>query len=133
MGTVQFFDATDAVFTPLTEAMRGRPTPISPDELARTAVRVHHSGTDGGLQLFELKLAPGTPGATHAHVEDEIIVVVEGELHFGARVCTAGSSVLVPGGTLYGFEAGPEGCTFLNFRPRVDASYIPKDEFLRTR
>ena len=38
---------------------------------------------------------------------------------------------MVPGGTLYAFPAGPDGCTFLNFRPRADASYIRKSEFLR--
>jgi len=133
MGTVQFFDAAAAGFTALADAMRGRDTAIAKDELASTEVRVHHSGTEGGLQLFELRLAPGTKGATHAHVEDEIIVVVEGELRFGAHVCTEGSSVMVPGGTLYGFEAGPVGCRFLNFRPRVDMTYITKDEFLASR
>jgi uncharacterized cupin superfamily protein len=133
MGTVQFFDARVAGFTPLVDAMRGRSTAIGEEELANTEVRVHHSGDAGGLQLFELRLAPGTKGATHAHVEDEIIVVVEGELRFGAHVCTEGSSVMVPGGTLYGFEAGPDGCRFLNFRPRVDTTYITKDEFLASR
>jgi hypothetical protein len=38
---------------------------------------------------------------------------------------------MVPGRTLYAFTAGPDGCTFLNFRPRADSSYIPKSEFRR--
>jgi quercetin dioxygenase-like cupin family protein len=130
MGTVKFFDATEQPFVNLLEVFNGRETPIPAAELAATDVRVHHSETDG-LQLFELRLAPGTRGESHAHVEDEIIVVVEGELRFGAHTLGAGSSVMVPGGTLYGFEAGPDGCRFLNFRPRVDSSYIPRSEFTR--
>jgi quercetin dioxygenase-like cupin family protein len=130
MGTVKFFDVGEHQFTNLLDAFNGRETPIPEAELAATDVRVHHSEADG-LQLFELRLAPGTRGESHAHVEDEIIVVVEGELRFGARTLGAGSSVMVPGGTLYGFQAGPEGCTFLNFRPRVDSSYIPRSQFVR--
>jgi quercetin dioxygenase-like cupin family protein len=130
MGTVQFFDANEHQFTNLLEVFNGRETPIPAAELAATDVRVHHSETDG-LQLFELRLAPGTRGESHAHVENEIIVVVEGELRFGARTLGAGSSVMVPGGTLYSFVAGPDGCTFLNFRPRADSSYIPKSDFVR--
>ena len=130
MGTAQFFDASEQQFTNLLEVFNGRETPIPVAELAATDVRVHHSSTDG-LQLFELRLAPGTRGESHAHVEDEIIVVVEGELRFGARTLGVGSSVMVPGGTLYAFQAGADGCRFLNFRPRADGSYIPKAEFTR--
>lgn len=129
MGTPEFFDASTSSFTNLVDVFAGRETPIPAEELASTAVRVHHSAP-GGLQLFELRLEPGTRGESHAHVENEIIVVVEGELRFGARTLGAGSSVMVPGGTLYGFVAGPEGCTFLNFRPRVDSSYITRAEFV---
>lgn len=128
MAKVAFFDTGDHQFTPLVEVFSGRDTKVPGAELARTSVRVHHS-SEGGLQLFELRLEPGTQGESHAHVEDEIIVVVEGELRFGAHVLGAGSSVMVPGGTLYGFEAGADGCRFLNFRPRADGSYIPKAEF----
>ena len=128
METVRFFDATNQEFTPLVDVFSGRDTKIPEVELASTSVRVHHS-SEGGLQLFELQLDPGTRGESHAHVEDEIIVVVDGELRFGAHVLGVGSSVMVPGGTLYGFVAGPEGCRFLNFRPRADGSYIPRAEF----
>ena len=130
MGTPEFFDAASTPFTSLVDVFRDQESPIPTRELASTAVRVHHPGREG-LQLFELRLEPGTRGESHAHVEDEIIVVVEGELRFGARTLGAGSSVMVPGGTLYAFTAGPDGCTFLNFRPRADPSYIPKSEFLR--
>ena len=129
MGTPEFFDASNTSFTNLVDVFAGRETPIPRAELASTAVRVHHSAPDG-LQLFELRLEPGTRGESHAHVEDEIIVVVDGELRLGARTLGAGSSVMVPGGTLYAFVAGPDGCTFLNFRPRVDSSYITRAEFV---
>jgi quercetin dioxygenase-like cupin family protein len=130
MGTPEFFDAASTPFTSLVDVFRDQESPIPTIELASTAVRVHHPGREG-LQLFELRLDPGTRGESHAHVEDEIIVVVDGELRFGARTLGAGSSVMVPGGTLYAFVAGPDGCTFLNVRPRADSSYIPRAEFAR--
>jgi quercetin dioxygenase-like cupin family protein len=135
VGTPEFFDAASTPFTSLVDVFRDQESPIPTSELASTAVRVHHHGGPGhgreGLQLFELRLDPGTRGESHAHVEDEIIVVLEGQLRFGARTLDPGSSVMVPGGTLYAFVAGPDGCTFLNFRPRADSSYIPKSEFVR--
>jgi len=35
--------------------------------------------------------------------------------------------------TLYGFQAGPEGLTFLNFRPTKNPGTLRRDEFLAKR
>jgi quercetin dioxygenase-like cupin family protein len=113
---------------------------VIPDTLAdkfgegdlRLQVRAYHPGGPDALQLMEITVAPNDGPNAHAHEEDEIMFVLEGELHFGAHVVTAGSSVHIPRRTLYSFRAGPDGCRFVNVRARADDSYITKDE-LRTQ
>ena len=63
MGTPEFFDAASTPFTSLVDVFRNQESPIPTSELASTAVRVHHPGREG-LQLFELRLDPGTRAAT---------------------------------------------------------------------
>jgi quercetin dioxygenase-like cupin family protein len=94
---------------------------------------MHHLGDVDSPQLFELKVPPNTELAPHAHGQDEIIYITEGEIHVGRRVLKAGSSVFVGKHTLYSLKAGPEGARFLNFRPRMDGQYITKAEFLEMR
>ena len=101
-------------------------------ELA-TAVRVFHPGGPEELQLFEVNVEPNGVIDQHAHQENEIIFVLEGELHLGRRVLTPGYSVQIPGLTLYTFRAGPDGLRFLNFRARQDATYISKAELMAMR
>ena len=109
--------------------------PLGPSEaeINGSAMRSHHPGSEDEPQLFEVRIDPGVEVRTHAHGEDEIIAVVEGELQVGARVLRAGSSILVEGQTLYGFTAGPEGVRFLNFRPRADHNYWTKAAFMARR
>ena len=95
-------------------------------------MRLHH-GAPGKLQLFDLRLEPGLEISTHAHADDEIIAVMEGELHFVRRVCGAGSSFFIPGNTLYGFRAGSEGCRYLNFRASADTTFFTKEDFVGSR
>lgn len=100
---------------------------------ANSDICVHHRGSDTDLQLFEVRVPPNQATSQHAHVEDEIMYVVGGEIHFGAQIVGPGSSVYVPGNTLYTFKSGPEGATFLNFRARHDASFISKSELANKR
>jgi quercetin dioxygenase-like cupin family protein len=85
--------------------------------------RMHHLGSDDRLQLFEVVAPPDARFNAHSHDEDEIILVVEGELHAGSRVVRAGESMYVTGGTVYAFRSGPEGLRFFNFRPRMDVTF----------
>jgi quercetin dioxygenase-like cupin family protein len=101
-------------------------------EVSDTAVRLHQ-GLPGKLQLFEIRLEPGLEVSPHAHADDEIVYVVEGELRVGRRVCGAGSSFFVPGNTLYGFRAGPQGCRYLNFRAQADSTYFTKEDVVSAR
>ena len=78
-------------------------------------------------------MEPGTGPDSHAHHEDEIVFVLEGEMHFGNRVLHPGECAMIPKFTLYSFRAGPEGLRFLNIRPRANGVYISKDELMQMR
>jgi len=91
-------------------------------------VRTHHPGADDRLQMFEVKAPANAAFNAHSHDEDEIILVVEGELHAGSQIVGPGGSMYVPGGTVYAFRAGPDGLRFFNFRPRLDATYRSRAE-----
>jgi hypothetical protein len=60
--------------------------------------------------------AGGTPVAVHSHSEDEIIFVRDGELRVGRRTYGPGAALSVAANTKYGFQAGPAGLSFVNFR-----------------
>jgi quercetin dioxygenase-like cupin family protein len=99
----------------------------------RMCHRIHHPGSDTDLQMFEVRVPPGFVVESHAHDEDEIIFVLEGEMVLGARVLGAGSSAMIPGKTLYGFSAGADGLRFLNFRARRDVTFHTKEQFMAQR
>src|SRR5438093_4238382 len=71
--------------------------------------RSHHPGSQDRLQLFEVRAPADATFNAHSHDEDEIILVVEGELRAGSHVVGPGGSMYVSGGTVYSFRAGPEG------------------------
>lgn len=112
---------------------------VAPDTAARMSraereadVRMLHTGS-GTLQLFEARIAPNETISLHAHAEDEIIYVLEGELWFGRKCLLPGASAFVAGNTLYGFRTGSAGARFLNFRGRGNTSFITHAEFLAAR
>lgn len=94
-------------------------------------MRFIEPGDDNSLQLFEIDYLPHTDIEIHAHREDEIIYIVDGAMHVGARILGPGATVFVKGNTLYGFKAGPDGLRMLNFRPRADRTFIRKADFRR--
>ena len=85
--------------------------------------RIREPGDASAPQLVELRYEPGAEIRTHCHDEDEIIYVLAGEMRIGARSVGPGACLTVPGGTFYGFHAGPEGLHILNFRARPDGSF----------
>jgi redox-sensitive bicupin YhaK (pirin superfamily) len=133
MPAIGFFDPAETDFMKSVDvypdALKQR---LTPAEVADTSVRLHH-GAPGKLQLFEIRLEANLEISAHAHADDEIVAVVEGELHFGRRVCGTGSSFFIPGNTLYGFRAGPAGCRYLNFRAAADSTYFTKDDIVEAR
>ena len=132
MGKIRFFEPGEVEFRRSSEL-----TPpggnVGEAERMGTAVRFHHPGSDDEPQLFEVSLDPDLVVPSHAHSKDEIIVILEGEIQMGNRVCRPGASVLVPGETFYGFTVGPKGCRFLNFRPVADGAYQTHEDYLKAR
>ena len=127
MAVIQFFDPSGVPWTQPIDAYPASVLPLIPEvELTGSRVKIHHRGTDALPQLLEVQVDPDLELASHSHEASEIIVVVEGELRFGARTCSVGASVLVPGGTLYSVRSGPEGVRFLNFRGAADYTYLDK-------
>jgi hypothetical protein len=53
----------------------------------------------------------------HSHTEDEVIVVLEGEMIAGPRRLWPGAALSVAKNTLYAFTVGDGGLRFINFRP----------------
>ena len=122
MAQLRIFESESSSFA------ESSPDRAASDGEGTVQYRFHHSGEDT-LNLFEVKVPPDYQALPHAHGVDEIIAVVEGELHFGSQVLRSGSSVLIPGHTLYGFRAGPEGSRFLNFRATADGLTMSQKEF----
>lgn len=62
-----------------------------------------------------VRSSAGEPGV-HAHSEDEIIVVIDGEIRLGEKLFGRGTAIMIAADTLYSFTAGPGGLAFINFR-----------------
>lgn len=60
---------------------------------------------------------PGHVTDPHYHTEDEVIIVTAGEILLGKRAFGRGTAIAVQKDTIYGFSAGPDGLSFINFRP----------------
>lgn len=134
MGTIRFFDPATCEYTLPVDAYPEAVLPLIPEqELTGTRVKIHHRGSEDEPQLLEVEVDPDLELASHAHKATEIIVVVRGELRFGARKVRAGESLLVPGGTLYSLRSGPEGAVFHNFRGAADYTYVDRAGFRAAR
>lgn len=132
MGTVKIVEADSLPWQTAEQA-------VAPETAARMSraereadVRILHS-RPAGLQLFEASIAPNEEISLHAHAEDEVIYILEGELIIGRKHLGPGASVFVAGNTLYGFRTGPAGARFLNFRGKANTSFISREEYLAAR
>ena len=76
------------------------------------AVWLHENHFPGSLELTEEQAARGV----HSHTEDEIIFVIGGEIRLGSKLYGPGTALAIAADTLYGFTAGPDGLSFVNFR-----------------
>jgi hypothetical protein len=90
--------------------------------------RVRHPGADDDPQLLEVRVNPNVEVETHAHKQPEVMYVVSGEMRFGAQLLRPGDSVSIAGLTVYTFTAGPNGVTFINFRPRQDNTFYTPEQ-----
>lgn len=104
------------------------------DVLDASITRYFDGFDDVPVALSEVTFGPDAEVAPHAHTEDEVIVVSAGSMRMGSHDLAAGSAVYIPKETVYGFTAGPDGCTFLNFRPSATVGFLTREEALtRTR
>ena len=97
---------------------------IDPTEL-EGHLSFHEPGSDGAMQLMEMRLNPNTLIAPHAHDHDEIFYVAEGSLHWGDKSLATGGSRYIPAGTTYSFRTGDAPAKLLNFRGTADHSFRP--------
>jgi len=93
---------------------------------------------DAGCETCELWLHenslhdPTYSISLHCHSEDEVILVTAGSARLGTREGGPGTVVAVAKQTLYSLGVGPNGLTFINFRPHspvaMRAGQPPMDE-----
>jgi quercetin dioxygenase-like cupin family protein len=133
MATIRFSSPLDTPEQPSTALASAENLEKMGDGERGMTVRLHHAGTGSEPQLLEITVQPGAATQPHAHDEGEIVFVLEGELHVGARLVPAGGSVYIPGNTVYVLRAGSSGLRFLNFRARQDLTYITRDEHVARR
>ena len=73
--------------------------------------------TDTVMTNF-VSFEPGAPAPAHHHVEQQIAIILSGELTFtvgdDTRVMHAGDCVVIPPNVRHGGAAGPEGCQALD-------------------
>lgn len=129
MGTVRIHLEEELAWSRIRDRA-GDPPPKIYEYLAESeldsSMTFHEFGNATELQLAELMFIPGAEAVPHKHDNDEIIYIISGEMHFGNKVLTAGSSIYIPGNTFYSFHAGPDGLRIVNFRANADVSFYPK-------
>jgi hypothetical protein len=80
---------------------------------------LHADATDSSCRLWMHEndfYIGGDPVAVHSHSENEIIFVREGELRVGIHCYGPGSALAIAANVKYGFQVGPNGLSFVNFR-----------------
>lgn len=118
-------------------AGEGRSVHIVRPELASS---IHFSGGDGATSVYFCDgtcptcritlflydgsvFADGYSGASHFHSQDEIIHVLDGELHFGPVIVATGASIAVPRDVRYSFRtSGP--FRYLDYRADVSTAVV---------
>ncbi len=86
-------------------------------ELQLSASFVHFAGDAETPQLVEVWIPPGAAVQPRAQELHGIGFVLEGEMHMAGHVLGPGSSFFIPKHVAYSYQAGPQGLTFLGFRP----------------
>jgi len=104
------------------------------DRVARVADMGSGLGVRGGMHydsgcptceiwLHENHFGPTEPltpeqeqRGVHSHTEDEIIFVIDGQIKLGNRLCGPGTALAIAANTMYSFQPGPNGLSFINFR-----------------
>jgi mannose-6-phosphate isomerase-like protein (cupin superfamily) len=124
MKTIEFFHAEGKPFRTVSAFAPASVLELMTDSDKHTEVKTHFPGNEAKLALMEIREAPNGQATLHSHTQEEIFHVLEGELHFGHRVCVAGDSIDIAAATPYTFRTGPQGCRYLKFTAAADPSFI---------
>lgn len=85
----------------------------SPQGLKEIHYRRIIAGGEGMPQVHQSRYAPHWTEVRHRHPEDEVLVIVQGEVTVESNVYRAPTVLFVGRHTLYGpLTSGPEGVTF---------------------
>jgi quercetin dioxygenase-like cupin family protein len=83
--------------------------------------------TDSVMTNF-VTFEPDAPAPMHHHVEQQIAIILSGELEFTVgeetRVMRAGECVVIPPNVPHGGVAGPEGCQALDVFTPPRAAFV---------
>jgi hypothetical protein len=99
----------------------------SEGELEGAMARYFPTDTES-LELTEYTFPGGTEIHPHSHTVSEIIYILKGQIRFAGRVCPPGTALYIDKDVRYGFQAGPQGVTFLNFRGLTGSRLLTRDE-----
>jgi mannose-6-phosphate isomerase-like protein (cupin superfamily) len=124
MKMIEFFHSKDMPFRTVSTFAPKSMLDAMTDSDKNTEVKTHFPGNEAKPSLIEIKETPNGQATLHSHAKEEIFCVLEGEMHFGHRVCKAGDSINIAANTQYTFKTGPEGCRYLKFTASVDHSFI---------
>lgn len=95
----------------------------------RTGMALHANAQCATCQVWLHENDFGEAGgevAVHSHSEDEVIFVRAGSVRLGKRLHGPGTAIAIAANTKYGFVAGPDGLSILNFRGAAP-TYISAD------
>jgi len=96
---------------------------------SRTGMALHADAQCPTCQVWLHENDFGEAGgevAVHSHSEDEVIFVRAGSVRLGKRLHGPGTAIAIAANTKYGFMAGPEGLSILNFRAAAP-TYVSAD------
>jgi quercetin dioxygenase-like cupin family protein len=82
-------------------------------------VRADLAFSGGGkleMSLTVVHFSPGFLLPVHAHAGDCLYYILQGTIHFGSRVLSAGEGFFVPEAQPYAYRAGLDGVKVLEFR-----------------
>ena len=93
-----------------------------------SAVPFRQEGPNG-FSLVSLDFAPGAILPRHSHSSDCLYYIVSGGIVMGTRELGPGDGFFVPADQPYGYRAGSEGVTLLEFRHSTafDTKFHEKD------
>lgn len=97
-----------------------------PDDIATSSMHADAHCATCDLWLHGNHFQEGAEVTLHSHSEDEIILVLGGEILLGSRRYGADTAVAVAKDTVYGFRAGKGGMKMVNFRVGVPSATSAK-------